>query len=85
VTDKKGVQKLQMKRTKSRKVVQLSKPLLQSWRANCDIQLLIYNSDPRNPDIAEIESVTRYVVAYAGKKHNTSKTEREAIQNIIKG
>lgn len=85
VTDKKGVQKLQMKRTKSRKVVQLSKPMLQSWRANCDLQLLIYNSDPRSPDIAEIESVTRYVVAYAGKKHNTSKTEREAIQNIIKG
>ena len=81
--DKKGIFTLQMKRTKSRRVNQLSIPLLQAWRANCDLKLLLYNSDPNSPDISEIESVTRYVVAYTSKKSHTLKSEKEHIQNII--
>ena len=53
------------------------------WRANVDCQLIIYRSDPNCPDIAEIEGVCRYVVAYAGKRYKTQKQEKEAIQNII--
>lgn len=72
-----------MKRTHSKRVVQHSRTLLRSWRANCDIKLLIYYSDPSCPDINEIEDVCRYVVAYTGKRHSTSQSEKDAIQNII--
>ncbi len=34
-------------------------------------------------DINEIEDVSRYVVSYTGKRHNTSQAEIDAIQNII--
>lgn len=83
VLDKKGVEHFQMKRTQSRRAVQHSKTLLQSWRGNCDIQLLIYRSHPNKPDVTEIENVCKYVVAYASKKNHTSKKEKEAVQNII--
>ncbi len=58
---------------------------LKGWRGNCDIKLLLYYSDPSCPDISEIKDVCRYVVSYTGKRHNTSQTEKDAIQNIIMG
>ena len=70
-------------RTKSTRVVQHSRTLLRSWRANCDIKLLLYFSDPNLPDIGEIEEVCRYVVAYTAKKHSTARSEKEAIHNLI--
>lgn len=85
VTDKKGIKQFRMKRTKSNRVVQHSKTLLKSWRANCDVKLLLYYSDPRYPDIGEIEDVCKYVVAYTGKRHQTSRSEKDAIQNLITG
>ena len=81
--DRRGIEHFRLIRTKSRKVVQHSKSLLQSWRGNCDVQLLIYRSHPDKPDITEIENVCKYVVAYASKKNHTTKEEKEAIQNII--
>jgi hypothetical protein len=72
-----------MKRTKSVRVVQHSRTLLRGWRANCDIKLLLYYSNPNCPDISEIEDVLRYAVSYTGKRHNTSQAEIDAIQNII--
>jgi len=64
------------------RVVQSSLDLLQSWRANCDIQLLIYSSDPKNPDVQDIARVTDYVVAYACKGNKTLKEERDQIKNM---
>ncbi len=83
ITDKKGISHFRMKRTGSKRVVQHSRTLLRCWRANCDIMFLIYYSDPSCPDISKIEDVCRYVVAYTGKRHNTSQSEKDAIQNII--
>ena len=83
VKDGKGIKQFRMKRTKSKRVVQHSKSLLKSWRANCDIKLLLYFSDPRYPDIGEIEDVCKYVVAYTGKRHQTSRKEIDAIENLI--
>jgi hypothetical protein len=83
VTNRRGVEHFQLVRTKSRKAVQHSRTLLQSWRGNVDIQLLIYRSHPDKPDVGEIENVCKYVVAYASKKNHTSKKEKEAIQNIL--
>ena len=83
VRDSRGFCQFRMKRTKSRRVVQHSRTLLRSWRANCDVKLLIYFSNPHLPDIGEIEEVCQYVVAYTGKRHKTTQDEKTAIQNLI--
>jgi hypothetical protein len=83
--DRKGISHFRMRRTHSVHLVQHSKSLLKAWRSNCDIKLFLYYSNPSHPDIREIENVCKYVVAYTGKRHNTSQEEKEAIQNIIMG
>jgi hypothetical protein len=80
---RKGILHLRMKRAKSVRVVQHSRALLRGWRANCDIKHLLYYSNPHCSDISEIEDVSRYVVSYMGKRHNTSQADIDAIQNII--
>ena len=62
------------------RVNQTSSLMLQSWRGNCDVQLLIYDSNPKTPDISEIARVTDYVVAYSCKGNATLKEEIQ--QNI---
>jgi hypothetical protein len=81
--DRKGISHFRMKRTKSVRVVQHSRTLLRGLRANCDIKLLLYYLNPNRPDISEVEDVSRYVVSYMGKRHNTSQAKIDAIQNII--
>jgi len=81
--DRRGIEHLRMRRTKSRRITQHSRALLQAWRANVDVQLLVYRSNPNIPDVNEIQSVCQYVVAYAGKRYHTKKSEVDAIQNII--
>jgi hypothetical protein len=34
-------------------------------------------------DVSEIEDVSKYVMSYMGKRHNTSQAEIDAMQNII--
>ena len=75
--DRKGISHFRMKRTHSVRLVQHSKYLLKAWRANCDVTLLLYFSDPTCPDLHEIEDVCRYVVAYTGKRHNTSQDKKK--------
>ncbi len=81
--NRKGIWHFRMKRTKSVRVVQHSRTLQRGWRTNCNIKLLLYYSNPNCPHISEIEDVSRYVVSYTGKRHNTSQAEIDAIQNII--
>ncbi len=81
--DKKGYHQFKGTRTESKRVVQHSRTLLKGWRANCDIKLLLYFSDPKYPDIGEIEDVCKYVVAYTGKRHQTSRQEIDSIQDLI--
>ena len=57
--------------------------LLQYWRANCDMQLLIYESDPRSPDPHDIAKVTDYIVAYTCKGNMTTQMESKIIEDII--
>lgn len=83
VTDEKGIKHFYMKRLESQRVVQHSRTLLRGWRANCDIKLLLYFSNPNLPDVGEIEDVCRYVVAYTGKKHHTSQEEQNSIKHLI--
>jgi hypothetical protein len=55
---------------------------LQSWRANCDVSLLMYESDQRNPDLAKIAKVTYYVVNYACKGNATLAVERDQMKSF---
>lgn len=74
--DHRRSQKLYMPRNDER-INQTSTDLLQSWRGNCDVQILVYNCDPKKPDISEISKVTDYVVAYSCKGNCSLKEERE--------
>ena len=65
------------------RINQTSTHMLQSWRANCDVQVLIYNCDPRKPDISEIARITDYIVAYSCKGNSTLKEEKEQNRNIL--
>ena len=65
--------------------MQHSKFLLQGWRANADLEILIYRSNPSMPDVSEIDNVCQYVVPYAGKRYQTTKAEKDAIYDVING
>ena len=80
--DDKGTKKLLLKRNNER-MIQTSMKTLQSWRSNCDVQLILYESDPRNPDLAELAKVTDYVVSYACKGNCTHEAEKQAVLDII--
>ena len=62
---------------------QTSTEMLRSWRANCDIQLLIYSSDPKNPDPSEIARVVNYVVGYSCKGGHTHVEERNQLEDLV--
>ena len=74
--------KLYMPRNHAR-LNQTSTTLIQTWRANCDIQILIYESNPEAPDLKEISRVTDYVVAYSCKGNSTLREEIETNKNLI--
>lgn len=80
--DHRRSQKLYMPRN-HRRINQCSTQLLQSWRGNCDIQILVYNCDPKAPNINEIARVTDYVVAYSCKGNSTVKEEREQNRKLL--
>lgn len=62
---------------------QTSMDVLQSWRGNCDVQILIYDCDTKNPDVSEIARVTDYVVSYACKGNTTTQEEKEHTKQLI--
>ena len=81
--DHRRSQKLYMRRN-NRRLNQTSLDMIQSWRGNCDIQILIYDSDPDFPCAAEIARVTDYVVGYACKGNVTLNQERAQNIQLVK-
>ena len=77
-----GFQKFNCSRN-TRRMNQTPMDLLQFWRANCDMQILIYDSDPNNPDPRDIAKVTDYIVAYTCKGNMTTAMESQIIEDII--
>ena len=80
--DDKGIQRLALKRNSTR-MMQVSLDALQSWRANCDIQLILYDSDPKQPNLEEISKVCDYVVSYTCKGNMRQQTEKNLFKDII--
>ena len=64
--DLRGYNRFELPRNCPRSV-QTSLWLAQGRRANCDIQVILYDTDPNNPDPAEIAVVTDYMVSYSTK------------------
>jgi hypothetical protein len=65
------------------RINQSSTKLLQSWRGNCDVQILIYDSPPDQCDLREISKVTDYVVAYSCKGNSTLREEIQTNKRMI--
>jgi hypothetical protein len=81
IEDLRGFKKLSLKRNHPR-LLQTSLYCLQAWRANCDVSIMIYDSDPAFPDLAEIAEVTDYVVSYACKGNIAYSLEREQLKDF---
>jgi len=75
-------QKLCMPRNNKR-VVQSSGDMLRSWRGNCDIQILVYDSPPSRVDCREISKLVDYIVAYTTKGGTTLKEERDTNKQLV--
>ena len=58
-------------------VVQHPGRLVQGWRANCDIQVLLYECNLLHSHPDEIVRVTDYIVAYTCKGNETTVEEME--------
>lgn len=82
VQDRRGFVRLELPRNHNR-VTQSSLDVLQAWRANCDIQPILYNSDPDCPDPSDVAKVTDYVVAYACKGNASLAEEKQQIKTVI--
>ena len=81
VATQRKAKKLLMPRNHPR-VTQTSIDLIRSWRGNCDVQFLIYESPPGFIDVKEISRVTDYVVGYTCKGGTTLKEERETNKQL---
>ena len=64
--DPRGFKILQLRRQNSRNFLQSSMTLLQSWRANCDVKILLYDTDPNYPNLTEKSTVCDYLGSYTG-------------------
>ncbi len=82
VEDDRGYKAIHLPRNHKR-LLQTSTDLVQSWRANCDIQLILYDTDPNEIDPAEISKVVDYIVGYACKGNEKIKEEKDQIKSII--
>ena len=83
VFDLRGFQRLELKRTNDQRFLQSSSYAVQSWRANCDIQILLYQSDPHYPDPSELATVTDYVVSYACKGNESISEEKQRFKTCL--
>ena len=82
VRDPRGHNKLELKRN-TKRMIQTSKSLVQAWRGNCDLQVLLYDSPVDDFDFSEIARITDYVVSYACKGNTTLQIEKDNIKSVI--
>lgn len=84
VHDLRGFKRLELPRN-HRRIVASSKWLVQGWRANCDIQVLLYDCNPLYPNPDEVAKVTDYIVAYTCKGNETILEEMKQMKGLILG
>jgi hypothetical protein len=64
-------------------MVQTSLFLSQVWRGNVDVNNLLYQLDPNNPNHEDIVSCTDYVVGYQMKGAQTLAIERKNMKYLV--
>src|SRR5687767_14311667 len=84
VHDLQGFDRLELPQN-HRRIVATSRWLVQGWRANCDIQVLLYEGDPLHPNPDEIARVTDYIVAYACKGNESIVEQKKQMKALILG
>src|SRR5688572_26840617 len=84
VRDLRGFDRLELPRN-DRRIVASSRWLVQGWRANCDIQVLLYECNPLQPNPEEIARVTDYIVAYCCKGNESILEEKKQMKALILG
>ena len=62
---------------------QTSMTMLQSWRAKCDVQVILYDQDPLHVDCKDVASISGYVTSYCTKGNSSFHSEQEAIAAMI--
>ena len=80
--DLRGFDRVDLARN-NRRITQSSKYMMRGWRANCDIQLLLYKSMPDDVDASDVARVTNYVVSYCCKGTESSVEEKKGMATII--
>jgi hypothetical protein len=79
--DTRGFNKISLRRNHN-KLLQTSLYCLQAWRANWDISVLLYESNPKCPNANEIATVTDYVIQYACKGNATLNFEKNQVKDF---
>ncbi len=64
------------------KLLQTSIYCLEAWHANCDISVLLYESNPKCPNEKEIATVTDFVTGYACKGNATLNIEKKQLKDF---
>ena len=82
VCDLRGFDRVDMPRNNKR-VVQSSMHVAQGWRANCDVQFLIYKCHPDRVDPSDVARVTNYIVSYNCKGTEREVEEKKSMKAII--
>jgi len=65
------------------RMVQTATKLLQLWRGNCDVKIMLYDTNPMNPDITTILQVCDYLVSYATKGAETLAIEKKNMKELV--
>ena len=82
--DDRGHNKWEPKRNSNR-MVTTSLHCVRSWRGNCKVDIILYNSDPENPDPQDVANVADYAVSYSCKGNTTPMEEKRQARDLIRG
>ena len=77
-----GLKFLRLKRNE-RRMKQTSMSMLQSWRANCDVSLIVYDTDPVKLNPNDIARVAGYIVSYTTKGNVSYQDEKDSLAALI--
>lgn len=79
---KKDIHILKLKRNHPR-LKKTSTSMLESWRANCDVSVIIYATDPNNIVPSDIARINGYITSYCTKGNLSYQEEKTSIASII--
>ena len=57
--------------------------MLESWRANCDVAIIVYDADPSEFSARDVATISGYVVSYTCKGGVSYQSEQESVAALI--